>query len=243
MTRPFDGTSALRHFARLANERTRERRASLCGEHPSGQFRKSSPPAPDRRAGTRTCRSRPRQRSEIAASHTVQATRLRITSASADDRSVRSSRGSAAAARAIGAGSERVGAFAASSSKSPHASARSMLRRNGGIAASSWRAVAADREAGIEDGDDAPVGRSAQEPAGTLGQDECRDREVDGCEGIDAALFGACCARRVQGLVRRRERDAIDHDEHARGAGRVDARPERAASRRTLTLRRRRRPR
>ena len=153
---------------------------------------------------------------------------MRITSASADDRSVRSSRGSAAAERAIGAGVGARGRIR-----------RELLQEPARVrkvdAAPEWwhrgeqlRAVAADRESGIEDGDDAPVGRSAQEPAGTLGQDECGDREVDGREGIDAALFGACAARRVQGLVRRRERDAIDHDEHARGAGRVDARPERA---------------
>ena len=76
----------------------------------------------------------------------------------------------------------------------------------------------------------APVGAGADEAARALGEHERGRGKIDGGERVDAPLLRPRPAGRVQRLVGHGKRDLVDDDEHARGAGGIDAGPERAGA-------------
>ncbi len=85
-------------------------------------------------------------------------------------------------------------------------------------------------ETRIQHRDHAPIGARADEAARALREHERGDGEVDGNEGIEAALLGAGAARSMERFVGHRERDLVDDHEHTRRARGVDAGPERSGA-------------
>ena len=87
-------------------------------------------------------------------------------------------------------------------------------------------AVAGSEQARIEDRDHAPIAEPADQPAGTLGQQQRRVAGRHRHEAVAARLGHRPLPSQRQRLVRPRERDPVDDHQRAGRARHVDALPQ-----------------